>query len=149
MKNWHKIFASCCSVLSVTVVACDRVPVVPPVTLSVHDAWARPADSGASTALYFIVTNSGPATDTLTGVSSTEAEVTELHVSTQRDRMMHMSPVRTLRVPGADSVAFRPLGAHVMMMGVLRPLTASDTVTATLEFSSGQLVIVRAGVRPL
>lgn len=148
MKNWHKIFASCCSIVLVTVAACDRAPVAAPATLSVHNAWARPADSGASTALYFILANSGSAADTLIGVSSTEAEVTELHVSTQRAGMMHMSPVRTLPVPAADSVAFRPLGGHVMMMRLLRPLAAADTVTATLAFSSGQQVIVRASVRP-
>jgi len=148
VKTWQKIFASCCSVLVLTVAACDRAPVVTPVTLTVHNAWARPADSGSSTALYFILANSGHGADTLVGVASTEAEVTELHVSTQRGGMMHMSQVRTLPVPAEDSVTFRPLGAHVMMMRVLRRLTVADTVAATLTFSSGQQVVVRAGVRP-
>jgi copper(I)-binding protein len=115
--------------------------------LSVRDAWARAADSGAMTAVYFVLANGGATSDTLTGVSSADAEITEMHISTQRDGMMHMSPVTALPVPATDSVSFRPLGAHVMLTGVVRPLTEGDSVTATLTFVSGATLTVRAGVR--
>ena len=119
----------------------------PPSQLGVHDAWARSADSGASTAVYFVLANGGPVADTLSGVSSDEAEVTEMHISTQSGGMMRMTKVTALPVPADDSVSFRPLGAHVMLMGVRRRLVADDTVTATLTFVSGDSVAVRAGVR--
>jgi periplasmic copper chaperone A len=115
--------------------------------LSVRGAWARAADSGAMTAVYFTLANDGEASDTLTGVSSADASVTEMHISTQRNGMMHMSPVTALPVPAQDSVSFRPLGAHVMLTGVVRPLTEGDSVTATLSFVSGATLTVRAGVR--
>jgi copper(I)-binding protein len=70
-----------------------------------------------------------------------------MHVSTQHDGMMHMSQVTSLPVPGNDSVAFRPLGAHVMLTGLQRPLTVGDSVNITLRFVSGRTVEVRAGVR--
>ena len=115
--------------------------------LSVRGAWARAADSGAMTAVYFTLANDARMSDTLTGVSSPDANLTEMHISTQRNGMMHMSPVTALPVPAMDSVSFRPLGAHVMLTGVVRPLTEGDSVTATLSFVSGATLTVRAGVR--
>jgi copper(I)-binding protein len=121
---------------------------VPVSYLEARSAWARPADSGATSAVYFVLGNSGAQSDTLTGVESVGlADATEMHVSTQHDGMMHMSRVTSLPLPGDDSVAFRPLGAHVMLTGLLRPLSVGDTVTVTLRFISGRSVEVRAGVR--
>jgi periplasmic copper chaperone A len=147
VKNWQLIFASCCSV--VILAACsaggEATPAVQ--TLSVRDAWARAADSGANTAIYFTLANNGTESDTLTDVASGDAELTEMHVSTQHGGMMRMSRVTALPVPADDSVSFRPLGAHVMLMRVVRPLVEGDTVTTTLSFGSGQTVRVSAGVR--
>ncbi|MEX2182519.1 MAG: copper chaperone PCu(A)C [Gemmatimonadaceae bacterium] len=146
MRNWRAIFASCCSVL----VGASCTPAEParlPSLLSVRGAWARPADSGATTAVYFVLANGGATADTLRGVSSVDAEVTEMHISTRIGGMMHMSPVTALPVPADDSVSFRPLGAHVMMLRVRRRVVAYDTVTAVLTFVSGDSLTVRAGVR--
>lgn len=125
----------------------DSAPATPMASLSVRGAWARAADSGAMTSLYFTLANAGTVADTLRGVSSVDAATAQMHISTQRDGTMHMSPVTALPVPESDSVSFRPLGAHVMLTGVVRPLAEGDTVTATLEFVSGTTVTVRAGVR--
>ena len=120
---------------------------VPESGLSVRNAWARAADSGAMTAVYFTLANESATADTLVAVSSADAALTEMHISTQRDGMMHMSPVTALPVPATDSVSFRPLGAHVMLTGVVRPLALGDSVTVTLSFVSGATQTVRAGVR--
>jgi periplasmic copper chaperone A len=147
VKNWQLTFASCCSLL--VAAACGSAPdATPPAqVLSVRDAWARAADSGANTAIYFTLANDGTEADTLTGVASGEAELTEMHVSTQHGGMMRMSRVTALPVPADDSVSFRPLGAHVMLMRVTRPLVEGDTVMTTLTFGSGQTLTVSAGVR--
>lgn len=151
MKTWQRIFVSCCSaaVLMVAAACGEKVEESPttPSGLSVRSAWARAADSGAMTAMYFTLANDGATSDTLTGVASADADLTEMHISTQRDGMMHMSSVSALPVPAMDSVSFRPLGAHVMLTGVVRPLTEGDSVTATLTFVSGTTLTVRAGVR--
>lgn len=147
MKNWLRIFASCCSVVVVVACGAGRDATPPAQTLSVRDAWARAADSGANTAIYFTLANGGPEADTLKDVSSGDAELTEIHISTQHSGMMRMSRVTELPVPADDSVSFRPLGAHVMLTRVLRPLAEGDTVTTTLTFGSGRTLSVRAGVR--
>lgn len=120
---------------------------IPVVELEVRSAWARAADSGATAAVYFTLENSGARTDTLTSVTSDAAESASLHISTQHGNMMHMSPVTMLPVPAYDSVSFRPLGAHVMLTGLKRPLIEGDSISATLAFASGRTVGVVAGVR--
>lgn len=154
MKNSRRIFASCCklSVLALAALvgaACSTQDASPDVNaLEARSAWARPADSGATSAVYFVLGNAGQSSDTLTSVESSGlAATTEMHVSTQRSGMMHMSEVTSLPVPADDSVAFRPLGAHVMLTGLQRQLSAGDTVSVTLRFVSGRTVEVRAGVR--
>jgi copper(I)-binding protein len=154
VKNSRRIFASCCklSVLALAALvgaACSPQEASPDVSpLEARSAWARPADSGATSAVYFVLGNAGQSSDTLTSVESSGlAATTEMHVSTQRGGMMHMSEVTSLPVPADDSVAFRPLGAHVMLTGLQRQLSVGDTVSVTLRFVSGRTVEVRAGVR--
>ena len=115
--------------------------------LEAREAWARPADSGAMSAVYFTLGNAGSTPDTLIGVSSDIAARTEMHVSTQHGGTMHMSPVTSLPVPADDSVSFRPLGAHVMLSELRRPLVPGDSLRVTLRFQSGRSVEVTAGVR--
>lgn len=116
--------------------------------LEARSAWARPADSGATSAVYFVLGNAGEGSDTLTSVESIGLAATaEMHVSTQHNRMMHMSPVSSLPLPANDSVAFRPLGAHVMLTDLTRTLIPGDSISLTLRFISGRSVEVRAGVR--
>jgi periplasmic copper chaperone A len=120
---------------------------LPSATLTVRDAWSRTADSGATASVYFSLHNSAADADTLVGVSSDVADETMMHVSMEHGGTMHMAHVTSLPVPARDSVAFRPLGAHVMLNGLHRALVAGDTIAITLQFSSGRTLGVRSGVR--
>jgi copper(I)-binding protein len=111
------------------------------------NAWARAADSGASTAMYFVLENRDSVADTLRGVRASVADAVGLHISMQHSGTMHMTPITALPVPARDSVSFRPLGAHVMLTGVRRALVDGDTVYAVLEFVSGDTLVVAAHVR--
>lgn len=154
MKTWPKTFVACVSALALAACGPSAEPEVqqapppaPTAILSVRDAWARAADSGAMTAVYFTVENTAAVSDTMSGVRTDAAEEAGLHMSMQSNGMMHMAPLRTLPVPAADSVLFRPMGAHVMLTRLTRALAEGDTVQVTLEFVSGQSLEVRAGVR--
>lgn len=128
--------------------ACDRVAAgAESGALSSREAWARTADSGATTAVYFVLANTAATADTLSGVSSESAASAAMHMSMQQGRLMRMAPVTSLPVPAEDSVSFQPLGAHVMLSGLKRALAAGDTVRVKLQFVSGRSVEVRAGVR--
>ncbi len=122
-------------------------PPAPHAILSAHDAWARPADSGATSAVYLTLMNTSKVPDTIVAVSSPAAEETGMHVSMQQGRMMTMAALRALPLPAEDSVRFVPLGAHLMLLRATRTLVAGDTVVVTLTFRSGQALEVRAGVR--
>ena len=119
----------------------------PTAVLSVAEAWARPADSGATAAVYFTLVNAGTVPDTLSGAQSDLAEETGLHMSMQHDGTMHMAALASLPVPAEDSVSFAPLGAHVMLTRMTRAVMVGDTIPVTLSFVSGQTIAVRAGVR--
>lgn len=116
-------------------------------TLTSRGAWTRTADSGGTAAVYFVLANSAAVADTLKGVSSDVAIATGMHMSMQHSGMMQMAPVRALPLPAEDSVSFRPLGAHVMLEGLRRPLYEGDTVRVRLDFVSGRSIEVRADVR--
>lgn len=160
MKSWLKTCANCSDrrrrggvLLTLATVAIaaacgpSDAPSADANALEAREAWARPADSGAMSAVYFTLGNAGSEADTLVGVASDVAARTEMHISMQHGRTMHMSPVTSLPVPAADSVAFRPLGAHVMLMDLHRPLVVGDSLRVTLRFQSGRTVEVNAGVR--
>lgn len=123
------------------------LPAPPRAVLTVKDAWARSADSGAMAAVYFTITNTAAVADTLGGVESAAAEEVGLHMSMQHGSTMHMAELTSLPVPAADSVLFAPLGAHVMLTRTRRAIALGDTVALTLTFVSGQSLEVRAGVR--
>lgn len=150
MKTWPKIFVAFASTLGVT--ACGRpaesvAEASLPSQLMVTDAWARAADSGAMTAVYLTVGNVATVSDTISGVRSDAAEEIGLHMSMEQNGTMHMAQLRALPVPAQDSVLFRPMGAHVMLTRLRRPLAEGDTVSVTMEFVSGKSIEVRAGVR--
>lgn len=151
MRTWPQRFANSFSVaLLVGAGACgwmlaDAPPPEP--TLSATGAWARAADSGATSAVYFVLTNTDTIADTVRAVASADAEETGLHISTQHSGMMHMTAIRTLPVPAHDSVSFRPLGAHVMLSRLRRPLAQGDSVRVRIDFVSGDSLDVLAYVR--
>ena len=157
MKIWPKTFVACASapLIVLLIAACGRsaepqVEVPPPAPtseLSVTEAWARAADSGAMTAVYFIVENIGVVPDTLIGVRTDAAEVVGLHMSMEMEGTMHMAALRALPMPAHDTVLFRPMGAHVMLTRLTHPLVDGDTVSVTLQFVSGKSIEVRADVR--
>jgi periplasmic copper chaperone A len=156
VKSWPRTFASCCSLIAalIGVAACGAAASDSPrsreaadPTLFATGAWARAADSAGSTAVYFVLENRATVADTVRGASSEIAESAGLHVSTQHSGMMHMTSVPALPLPANDSVSFRPLGAHVMLLGLRRALFADDTVVVLLSFGSGRTLEVRAGVR--
>lgn len=150
VTNSRRIFASFSSLAVAAIVGAACAPkdaAVKRSALETRDAWARVADSGATTAVYFTLGNAGAVPDTLVAVSSTISEHADMHISTQHNRTMHMTPVTSLPVPAEDSVSFRPLGAHVMLTGLRRALVVGDSLTITLRFVSGSTLDVKASVR--
>ncbi|MBM3885269.1 MAG: copper chaperone PCu(A)C [Gemmatimonadetes bacterium] len=157
----RKIFAVCAS--GFTMVGCGGGAEVAPaadarvaddgssiesvVTVSVRDAWARPADSGATSAAYLVLANRGTTADTVVGVVAEAAESAMVHQTMQHEGTMHMSALPALPVPAGDEVSLAPLGTHVMLLRLRRPLRVGDTVAFGLLLASGDTLAVSAVTR--
>ena len=117
-------------------------------TIQVSQAWSRPAAQGGNGAGYALITNKGPAADTLIAVSSPVAARIELHESMIMggQAMMHPRP-GGLPVPAGATVALKPGGWHMMLMGLKQPLKAGDHYPATLTFKKAGKVTVQFSVQ--
>jgi copper(I)-binding protein len=116
-------------------------------TMVAMDAWARPADSGATSAAYLLLAHGGTTADTVVGVVTEAAESATVHQTMQHEGTMHMSVVSTLLIPAGAEVPLAPLGTHVMLLRLRRPLRAGDTVTFGLLLASGDTLRVAAVTR--
>jgi copper(I)-binding protein len=115
--------------------------------ITVVDAWARPAEHGANTAVYLTLVNTTAMPDSVTGVSTPLAESASLHETMQHDGMMHMQAVAALTLPPGDTLRLAPLGTHVMVMHLARALAIGDTLPLTLVLGSGATRPVSAVIR--
>jgi len=106
----RKIFAVCAS--GVAALACGGGADVDPargtraaddgltaaaVTLEAREAWARPADSGATSAAYLVLANRGTTADTVVGLVTEAAESAAVHQTMQREGTMSSSAMPPLR----------------------------------------------------
>jgi copper(I)-binding protein len=128
-------------------VAVTGAAAVSAATMAVMDAWARPADSGATSAAYLVLANRGATADTVVGVVTEAAESAAVHQTMQHEGTMHMSAVSTLPIAAGAKVSLAPLGTHVMLLRLRRPLRAGDTVTFGLALASGDTLLVSAVTR--
>lgn len=140
------------ALVTLGIAACGAAAGTPGTTaggpLTVTGAWARAAAAGANTAIYFTIVNGRVAADTLTGVSSDLAKMTEVHETTSDPSgMTGMHMVPSVPVPGGGTVQFAPGGYHVMLTGLNKALNPGDQVTVTLTFQNAGTVTVTAEVR--
>jgi periplasmic copper chaperone A len=110
-------------------------------------AWARPADSGATSGAYVTIVNADSAAVALVGVSSSVSAAAEVHESTQHDGMSHMMARPSVSIAPRDSLVMQPGALHVMLLQLTRTLAVGDTVPLTLRFSHCDSVKVRVPVR--
>jgi hypothetical protein len=109
-------------------------------TLSVSDGWSRPAVAGTNGVGYLTIRNGGKAAQTLVKVETPVAERVDMHSMSMAGGVMKMAKIDRLTVPAGGQVVFGPQGAHLMLMGLKKPLAVGDKVPATLTFASGEHV---------
>jgi hypothetical protein len=90
-------------------------------------------------AIFLTLKNTGEAADTLTGAATDIAGRTELHETSTAPNaagmdVSTMRPVETLAIAPAASVAFEPMGKHIMLIGLKKQLVAGESFPLTLHF---------------
>lgn len=154
------------AVLLATLSACGAIQ---PATTSVGAAirveqpWARAAlligaggDHGAgqshdaatsTSAVYMTLVNTGASADAIVAVASDAAEVVEPHSLALENNVARMRPVQRIEIPADGSVALKPGGFHLMLIGIKRDLRPGDTLNLTLTLQSGATLQVAVPVR--
>jgi len=139
--------------------ACGSAALSGPITVS--DAWARAAVAApaaspmtgmsgpatSNTGAYMTIENSADVPDRLVAVKTTAAAAAELHTASMVNGVMEMRPVAAIDVPAKGSVALKPGGFHVMLIGLTGDLAAGSMVKLTLTFEKAGAVTVEATVR--
>jgi len=142
-----------CLLLAIALTACDdpNAPNAP--RLEIVEAWAHTAvmaDAGNSTsAAYMTIRNTGKVDDKLIGASSDFAEFVELHTTEERNGVMMMAPVKSVKIPARGEAVLKPGGLHVMFIKIRHGLNAGDKVKLTLQFeTSGSMELELSAREP-
>jgi len=116
--------------------------------VDVTDAWA-PAAGPASTvgAAYLTLANAGTREVAVTNITSDIASVVEMHEMAMVNEMMTMRRIEKIALLPRVPVALEPGGAHLMLIGLRRPLRAGETFSLTLQFDDGSAQTVKAVIR--
>lgn len=142
--------------------------------IAVENAWARPAraagDMGMTSAVYFVLRNTGPQDDALIGAGTEVAGKAEIHETVavesgsdgktgegdaghggmeddMASQAMKMHPVESVPLPAGGAVEFRPGGLHVMLMDLKRDLAVGERFAVTLRFAGSPAQTVEVVVR--
>ena len=110
--------------------------------------WSRATPPGAKIAVgYMVIKNNGSTPDRLLGASSPLAAKVETHVTKREGDVMKMREVKGYDVPARGSYALKPNGAHLMLVGIKRPLKDGDKVPLVLRFEKAGEVKTELAVR--
>ena len=134
-----------------------------PAVVVAHNAWIRlPAPMMRQAALYMLLENRGSRPRAVVSASSDTAQKIEMHEVKMIDaefavrpksdlvtshRMMVMTPVTRITIPGNGTATLNPQGLHMMLFGLKTKLTPGQRVTVTLRLEDGTPVLVTATVR--
>jgi hypothetical protein len=115
--------------------------------LRVRDAWVRASNVTRSGALYLTLDNQDTVAVRVVNVDTPLAREASLHETMNMQGMTHMAARAELSIPRGATVTLTPGGMHVMLVDIMRPLAAGDTVPLTLRLRDGRTTPVSAIVR--
>jgi copper(I)-binding protein len=128
-------------------------------TISVSDAWSRPASGTA--VVYATLHNGGPSPDRLIGATSPISAHVGLHQSYETkmadmsmgnmpmgNGMVGMRSVSSIAIPPGGTTTLKPGGYH-LMVDLHHDLKAGDTIPLRLHFARAGWIAVTAAVRPI
>lgn len=117
--------------------------------IAIEAPWSRPVGAGTTVAVgYLKISNGGSEPDVLLGGSTEVAERVEVHeTTTGEDGVARMRKLDGLEIRPGATVELKPLGAHLMLIGVKGPLKVGDTFKAKLNFKKAGAVDVEFAVK--
>jgi len=101
------------------------------------------------TSAYMSIENVNDGTVTLTGVSGLFSDRIEIHQHMMSDGMMKMRKVEELAIKGRETVILQPMGYHLMIFDVKKPLIPDEKVSLTLHFKQQKDLVITVPVRSI
>lgn len=138
-RRMKRIISSVMISVGVATTAVAEVP-----TVEISEAWSR-ASIGMNRpgGAYLTIRNSGDQTETVTGLRTDIAMMSEIHLSSTNDQgVSSMSPAGEISIAPGDTVALEPGGLHAMLMKLQRPMVEGQTFSLTLILANGNEVTV-------
>ena len=115
----------------------------------VTEAWARATPPGATVgAIYVTLENRGTLEDRLVSVASPAAKSAMLHETVEEGGVSQMRESEADIAP-RGVLEMKPGGAHIMLMGLTKPLKEGETVGVTLNFEKAGELRAEARVAPV
>ncbi|MGH1398735.1 MAG: copper chaperone PCu(A)C [Alphaproteobacteria bacterium] len=117
--------------------------------VSITDAYAfATAESQKNGAIFATIMNKGEEDAKITAASADVSESVELHTHTMDGDVMQMREVENYEVKAGADITLKPMGHHIMLMGLKEPLKAGESFVASVTLEDGSEigfpVIVRA-----
>ena len=114
----------------------------------VKEAWIRGIPPSAkTTAAFMTIQNIGSVEMIIKSAASEIAESVQIHTMEQVGEVMKMKELSELRIPANGQTSLAPKGYHIMLIGLLRPISEGEVIPLSLNLSDGSIVNVDAVVR--
>jgi copper(I)-binding protein len=117
----------------------------------ITDAMARPAPlEGGTGGAFLTVRNESGKADRLRSAASPASQTVELHETVDDHGVMRMVPQPDgWEVAPGERLELKPGGKHIMLIGLVRPLKAGDTIEITLNFEKAGAIRVQVPVKEM
>lgn len=115
--------------------------------IEVTRLWAQPiSGDGKSAAVYMTISAACPTQDVLQSVEAPAPQMASLHASSAVDGVLKMDPVKSMPIACGKENLMRPMGMHVMLMGIHKPIGIGTQLPLTLHFEHAGAIPVQAEV---
>ncbi|MFP3855210.1 MAG: copper chaperone PCu(A)C [Anaerolineales bacterium] len=115
--------------------------------LALLEAWARPGDPGANSAVYLVIENRGGA-DQLVAVESDASAEVQLHRSILHDDgVVEMQRQQMIEIPARGRLVLEPGGYHIMLLDLQRSLEEGQAIRIQLIFKHEDPIDAQAQIR--
>jgi periplasmic copper chaperone A len=118
--------------------------------ISIGDPYARAVPPGQPNSAVFMSLKNASGTDrALVAAASPAAKTVELHTHVNENGVMKMRKIERIDLPAGKTVALKPGGLHVMLIGLNGALTPGASVDLTLVYDDGTKAQIAAPVREI
>ena len=107
--------------------------------ITVEQAYAYPtSESMKNGAVFLTIHNTMPMPDRVIAAFADEVtDHAELHTHIMDGDKMMMREVEAYDIPAGEITKLNPMGHHIMLMGLKKPLVEGETFRLTLDFERG------------